>query len=116
MIDDYTIDYNTAEITFTPTYTITSNMRITVEYQFSDRNYTRFVTYNGGSLKTKKLTLGFGFYNENDAKNQSTQQELSNNQKEILSLAGDNMSQMVVPSDFADIFEEGKIFYKKDTF
>jgi len=113
--NDYTIDYNTAEITFTPTYPITSNMRITVEYQFSDRNYTRFVTYNGGSLKTKKLTLGFGFYNENDAKNQSTQQELSNNQKEILSLAGDNMSQMVVPSDFADIFEEGKIFYKKET-
>jgi len=112
--NDYTIDYNTAEITFTPTYPVTSNMRITVEYQFSDRNYTRFVTYNGASYKTKKLTLGFGFYNENDAKNQPIQQDLNNNQKEILSLAGDDISKMIVPSDFADIFEEGKIFYKKE--
>jgi len=112
--NDYVIDYNTAEITFTPTYPITSNMRITVEYQFSDRNYTRFVSYNGASFKTKKLKLDFGFYNENDAKNQPIEQDFNNNQKEILSLAGDDTSQMVVPSAFADIFEEGKILYKKE--
>jgi len=111
---DYTIDYNTAELTFNPTYPVTANMRITVEYQFSERNYTRFVTYNGAEYKTEKLKLGIRFYNENDAKNQTLQQDLSNSQKEILSLAGDDTSQMIVPSAFADVFAENRIFYKKE--
>ena len=112
--NDYIIDYNTAEITFTATYPITANMRIKIEYQFSDQNYTRFVTYNGAEYKTDKLKIGFSFYNENDAKNQSLQQGLSNSQKEILSLAGDDVSQMNVSSAYADTFEEHKILYKKD--
>ncbi len=112
--NDYTIDYNTAELTFNATYPVTANMRITVEYQFSDRNYTRFVTYNGAEYKTDKFKLGINFYNENDAKNQTLQQDLNNSQKEILSLAGDDFSQMIVPSAFADVYEENKILYKKE--
>ncbi len=112
--NDYIIDYNTAEIIFTATYPITANMRIKVEYQFSDQNYTRFVTYNGVEYTTDKLELGFSFYNENDAKNQSLQQDLSNSQKEILALAGDDINQMNVSSAFADTFEEHKILYKKE--
>jgi len=111
---DYTIDYNTAEIIFTATYPITANMRIKIEYQFSNQNYTRFVTYDGAEYKTEKLKIGFRFYNENDAKNQSLQQGLSNSQKETLSLAGDDTSQMNVSSAYADTFEEHKILYKKE--
>ena len=112
--NDYTIDYNTAEITFMPTYPVTADMRITVEYQSADRNYTRFVTYNGAEYKTDIFKVGFKFYNENDAKNQPLQQDLSNSQKEILSLAGDDLSQMNVSSAYADTFEEHKILYKKE--
>src|SRR5690606_26001345 len=43
----YVIDYNAGEIIFTSLFPITSEMRITVEYQFSERNYTRFVAYGG---------------------------------------------------------------------
>ncbi len=111
---DYVIDYNTAELTFNPTYPITANMRITVEYQFSDRNYTRFASYNGASYTTDKLALGVNFYNENDVKSQTLQQNLSDSQEEILSLAGDDPMQMVVPSAFADAFEENKIQYKNE--
>lgn len=112
--NDYIIDYNTAEITFMPTYPITANMRITVEYQKAERNYTRFVTYNGVEYNTDKFNIGFGFYNENDAKNQSLQQDLSNNQKEVLSLAGDDLSKMNVTSAYAEAYEEHKILYKKE--
>ena len=42
--NDYTIDYNAGEILFTPLFTITSEMRIAVEYQYSNQNYTRLVT------------------------------------------------------------------------
>ena len=47
---DYIIDYNAGEIIFNATYPITSEMRITVDYQFSERNYSRFVAYGGGAL------------------------------------------------------------------
>lgn len=112
--NDYIIDYNTAEITFMPTYPITADMRITVEYQYADRNYTRFVSYDGVEYKSDKFTVGFSFYNENDAKNQSLQQDLSNSQKEVLSLAGDDNSKMNVSSAYPVAFEEHKILYKKE--
>lgn len=48
---DYIIDYNAGEIIFNATYPITSEMRITVDYQFSDRNYSRFVGYGGGNYQ-----------------------------------------------------------------
>ncbi|MBL4663041.1 MAG: hypothetical protein JKY22_05700 [Flavobacteriaceae bacterium] len=34
--EDYVIDYNAGEVKFTSTYPINANMRITVEYQFTD--------------------------------------------------------------------------------
>ncbi|WP_319800031.1 hypothetical protein [Flavobacterium sp. N1718] len=53
--NDYIIDYNAGEITFTSLFPITSEMRINVEYQYADRNYTRFVTYGGATHETKKM-------------------------------------------------------------
>ncbi len=111
--NDYTIDYNTAEITFNPTYPITGNMRIKAEYQFADRNYTRFVTFNGADYTDEKLQIGVQFYNENDAKNQPLQQDLTNTQKQIMANAGDDRSKMVVPAVLAATYEPDKILYKK---
>ena len=107
--NDYIIDYNTAELTFMPTYPVTSNMRITVEYQVADRNFARFVSYDGINYKSDNLKLGFKFYNENDMKSQTLQQDLTDSQKEILALAGDDKSQMVVPSASTAVFEKNKI-------
>ncbi len=111
--NDYSIDYNTAEITFSTTFPITADMRITAEYQFTDRVYTRFITYNNISYKTDKLTVSSYFYNENDLKNQPLEQDLSNEQKQILADAGNNVNEMVTPSAFVDTFSEDKILYKK---
>ncbi|UMB59285.1 hypothetical protein MHL31_09355 [Lutibacter sp. A80] len=111
--NDYTIDYNNAEITFTTTYPITADMRITAEYQYTDRVYTRFVTYNNIAYKNKKLTVSGYFYNENDLKNQPLEQDLSDTQKQLLSEAGNNSSLMVTPSAYIDTYSEDKILYKK---
>jgi hypothetical protein len=58
---DYSIDYNLGEITFNTTYPITNDMRITIEFQYSDRNYTRFVTYNSIKYNTESFKINSFF-------------------------------------------------------
>jgi hypothetical protein len=111
--NDYTIDYNAGEIIFTPLFTITSEMRIAVEYQFTNQNYTRLVTYAGGSHESKKWSFSSYLYSENDLKNQSLQQSLSAEQAQILVDAGDNQDLMVAPSAYLDSYSNNKILYKK---
>jgi hypothetical protein len=111
--NDYTIDYNAGEIIFTPLFTITSEMRIAIEYQYSNQNYTRLVTYLGGSHETKKWSFGGYLYSESDLKNQSLQQSLTTEQAEILVDAGDNQNLMVAPSAYLDSYSDNKILYKK---
>ena len=110
---DYTIDYNAGEILFTPLYAITSEMRIIIEYQYSEQNYTRLVTYAGGSHENKKWSFGGYIYSESDLKNQPLQQSLSSEQVQVLANAGDNTDLMVAPSAYIDSYSDNKILYKK---
>jgi hypothetical protein len=113
--NDYIIDYNAGEIVFTSLFPITSEMRINVEYQFSDRNYTRFVTYTGAMHEQSTWSLGGFLYSENDVKNQPLQQNLTQEQAQILVDAGDDATQMIAPSAFEDSYSENKILYRKIT-
>jgi len=111
--NDYTIDYNAGEITFTPLFTITSEMRIAIEYQYSDRNYTRFISYAGATHENEKWSFGSYLYSENDIKNQPLQQNLTEEQAQILVRAGDNSELMVAPSAYIDSYSDNKVLYKK---
>jgi hypothetical protein len=111
--NDYIIDYNAGEIIFTSLFPITSEMRINIEYQFSDRNYTRFVTYFGASHEREDWSIGTYIYSENDVKNQPLQQNLSSEQATILQNAGDDPNLMTAPSAYLDSYSENKILYKK---
>ena len=113
--NDYIIDYNAGEIKFTSLFPITSEMRIVIEYQYSERNYTRFVTYTGATHDQGKWSIGGFLYSENDVKNQPLQQNLSTEQVVILKNAGDDASLMVAPSAYIDSYSENKILYKKVT-
>ncbi len=112
--NDYTIDYNTAEITFNTTYPINSDMRIHVEFQASDQNYSRFVTFDKIDYQSKKLDMQVQFYNENDSKNKPLQQDLSDEQQQILTNAGDDLQQMNAISAIRESYIENKIQYKKE--
>lgn len=113
--NDYVIDYNAGEITFTSLFPINSEMRIVIEYQFSDRNFTRFVTYGGVDHQNEKWSLSGYIYSENDVKNQPLQQNLSEEQVQVLAGAGDNPTLMTAPSAYVDSYSENKILYKKTT-
>jgi len=110
---DYIIDYNTAELTFTPTNPITADMRIQIEYQYSDRNYTRFVTHNAVTYHGEKLKIGAYFYNESDFKNQPLQINLTEAQQELLAQSTDTTAQLFVTNAIETEFDESKILYKK---
>ena len=111
---DYTIDYNTAEIIFNPTYPINSSQRIIIDFQYSDQNYNRFVTHDGVKYETEKFNIGTYFYSESDIKSQPIQLNLSDSQKEVLKQAGNNPQNSIAPSAQLATFDENRIQYVKD--
>ncbi len=111
--EDYIIDYNIGEIRFNTTFPITNDMRVRVEFQFSNRNYTRFITYEKAEYSGEKFSVSGYFYNENDVKNQPIQLSLTDAQKQILANAGNNQDLMVAESAFPDAFDVNRILYRR---
>ncbi len=111
---DYIIDYNAGEIRFNPTYPINSNMRITAEYQITERNYTRFIANTGGAYQSEHLHIGAYLYTEQDDKNQPLQQNFTQAQKQVLQTAGDNPESLLAPSEQLATYSENQILYKKE--
>ena len=110
---DYIIDYNAGEIVFNTTYPISSDMRIKIDYQISDRNYSRFMAYAGGEIKSEKLNINVMVYNENDLKGQPLQQSLTTENIEALTLAGDDADLMQSSSIIPTEYNDNRILYKK---
>ena len=111
--EDYTINYNLGEISFNTTFPITNDMRIWIDFQYAERNYTRFITYDKAEYKGEKFSIAGYFYSENDAKSQPLQQSLTTEQTEILANAGNNIDAMITESAYLDTYNENKILYKK---
>lgn len=111
--EDYTIDYNAGEVIFTSLFPITSEMRISIEYQYTNVNYNRFVTYFGASHTRNKFSMAANMYSESDIKNQPLQQNLTSEQIEQLSLAGDDTNKMIAPSAYPEAYSDNKSLYKK---
>ncbi|MFM1932664.1 MAG: hypothetical protein RL226_1967, partial [Bacteroidota bacterium] len=108
---DYVIDYNTAEIIFTPKNLITKDRRIVVEFQYSDRNYARALLQAGAAGKEGRFTWFVSALSEQDSKNQPLQQTLSPFERALLSGVGDNLNDAVVSSIDTTSFTDSQILY-----
>ncbi|MES2690225.1 MAG: hypothetical protein V4658_07465 [Bacteroidota bacterium] len=111
--NDYIIDYNSGEISFTARRPITQYSRIVVEFQFADRNYARSVFHVNTGYETAKYKLRFNYFTEQDNKNQPFLQTLTDTSKRILASVGDNLNNAVMPSEVRSSFDPKKILYRK---
>lgn len=109
--NDYIIDYNLGEISFTPRQPINKDKRIIVEFEYSDRNYTRFLVTGSANLNLKKSKFWLNLYDESDNKNQPFDQDLSQDNKFLLSQIGDNIDMALIPGFDSLGFESSEIRY-----
>ena len=92
---DYTIDYNTAEITFTAKRRITKDRRITVEFQYTDQSYSRTLLQGNVGFQKKNFRVYVNAFSESDLKNQPLLQDLSDQDKALLASVGDSTQNAV---------------------
>ncbi len=91
MDHDYIIDYNMAEITFTSRRLITRETRIVVEFEYAGRYFAQSVLYAASNIQTDRTLLTINFFSEQDHKNQSLFQELTNDRIKKMAGVGDSL-------------------------
>ncbi len=90
--NDYIIDYANAQITFTPNKLITSASRISVDFEYTDRQYERTFFAAGVKSEVLKNKLGVQILYSREGDNQDAPIDisLSDSDKAILAAAGSN--------------------------
>jgi hypothetical protein len=94
----YTIDYSLGEIIFTPRHLITFRSRIVVEFEYTTEEFRRSLIGGRGTtefplqLMQGKFRIGTTFFREGDSADSPTGFSLSDEDRMVLSNAGDDTS------------------------
>ncbi len=112
---DYVINYNTGEVTFTSFRPIFSQNFITISFNYTNRNYSRYQFTGGINHSREKLKIGFNWFLENDNKNSPLALNLSKEDEQILADAGNDLNLMYAPSAVVTEYDVNKILYKLST-
>ena len=114
--NDYTIDYNQAEIEFTSNVVLTTYSRVRVDYEYAVQNYSRSVITASHIQKLGALEIGVSFYQEKDNRNNPLFMDLSDADKQLLSDVGDSTTLAIVPGETQIDYDANRIQYvKRDT-
>ena len=111
--NDYVIDYNTAELTFTSKRLITKDSRIIIEFQYSERNYSRSLFHVGTDFEKNRLKVRFNLYSEQDGKNGLLNGDLSTEQLQLLQDIGDSIELAIIPAVDSVGFENDQVRYMR---
>ncbi len=110
--NDYIIDYNLAQLFFTPNKQVTKDSRIVVEFEYTDINYTRSLFFIENEWELKKCKLRLNYFSEQDLKNQPIQQDLSLNEKKLLASIGDSLQNALTYNIDSITFNSNQVLYK----
>jgi hypothetical protein len=115
--NDYTINYNVGEIVFTPNRLITKDLRIVIEFQYSDRSYFRYSLEANAHLSHPKYELFSQVFTENDDKNNQINLELKPAQVQRLSQIGNQLDSAIISAEtMVESWDASRILYlKKDS-
>jgi hypothetical protein len=113
--NDYVIDYSTGEVTFTAKRLITSASRLTIDYEYSDRQYSRSLL--GGEatvgLFDDKAMVSFTYFREADDPNAPIDLSISDTARQVLERAGADPSRATLPG--AALVDSGGVYLAVDT-
>ncbi|HTR99650.1 MAG TPA: hypothetical protein VML00_07860 [Bacteroidota bacterium] len=113
--NDYTIDYSTGEITFMPRRLITAASRITVDYQYTDRQYSRslFAGQSATSVFDGRGKFTFTFVHEADNPDAPIDFTVTDSARQVLEQAGGDRNK-AVQSGVSRV-DTGGIYFRVDT-
>jgi hypothetical protein len=114
--NDYTINYNVGEVVFTPNRLITKDLRIVIEFQYSDRSYFRYSLEANAQLVNPRYEVYSQIFTENDDKNNQVNLNLNKTQTVRLSEIGNQLDSATISAESEIAWEASRISYlKKDT-
>jgi hypothetical protein len=111
--NDYIIDYNTAELTFTAKQLITKDKRIVAEFQYAERNYARSLFFFGEEMQSEKTKVYLNYFSEQDNKNRPLQQTLTQDQKDVMIGVGDSIHEAYYSGVEEAVFNTNDVFYRQ---
>ena len=89
--DDYMIDYNLGEVTFTPRRLVSKDSRIIVEFEYAVQAYLRSTLAADLEWQSARGKVYFNAYSEQDGKNSGGAQDLSAAERLRLAEVGDTL-------------------------
>lgn len=92
---DYVIDYNRAEIIFSPTRAVARDSRVIVEFEYTDISYLRTLFATETEYSTGKWRLGVNMYSEQDSRSATGNVQLDSTDVLILAGSGDDPSRAI---------------------
>ncbi len=96
--NDYTIDYSLGEVTFSPRRLITAASRVTIDFQYSDRQFSRSLL--GGqtvsSFLDNRARVTFSFFREADDPTAPIDLNLTDSVKNVIAAAGADRNRAVL--------------------
>lgn len=114
--NDYIIDYNTSEVSFTANTLINKDKRIIVEFQYSDKNYARSLLQSSTTIKKNNSSFYIHGYGEQDSKNQPLQLDFDLLDRQTLENIGDNIDLAIGSGiDSVDFNQATNLYQKIDS-
>ena len=111
--NDYIIDYNTSEVSFTANTLINKDKRIIIEFQYSDKNYARSLLQSSTTIKKNNSSFYIHGYGEQDSKNQPLQLDFDLLDRQTLENIGDNIDLAIGSGIDSVEFNQATNLYQK---